>query len=316
MEAEHRGAYCLLRGEDVVAQQGDVRAPCYVRSGAKWMQAVANLLSDAPTRFGLEDRHLALMCASHGGEPGHVEAAREMLHAGALTEAALDCGPHRPLHSASAARMRVDGEKPTAIHNNCSGKHAGMLLAALARGEPTDGYIDPDHPLQRFIRQLVLEFAEVPESALAHAMDGCSAPTWVMPLEAAARSFRNHGTPTRLGPAAASAAKRLHAAATRHPDMVAGTGRLCSALARVTAGRVLGKVGAEGFYGVMVPGEDVGLALHVDSGAWEVSERLVPHLLHRHDLLTDGELAELGAHADLERRNCADRVVGRFELGL
>lgn len=316
-ESEHRGAYCVLRGSDVVAQAGDVDAPVFVRSGAKWLQALPGLLAGAVERFGLEDRHLALMCASHGGEPEHVAAAAEMLERAGIGAERLGCGAHAPLHSRSAFRLRAAGEEPTVLHNNCSGKHAGMLLAARARGEQLDGYLDVDHPLQRAIHDLVQDLAEVDTQALTHAVDGCSAPTWVLPLIGAARAFKNHGTPaSRLGPAVADAASRLHAAVAHDPHMVGGTDRFCSALVRVTSGRVLGKVGAEGFYGVMIPGADVGVALHVDSGAWQASERIMPHLLHRHGLLTETELAALDAHAGLVRRNWAGHVVGHFQVHL
>ena len=314
-ESEHRGAYCVLRHGEVAAQAGDIDAPCFMRSGAKWLQALPGLLAGVAERFALEDRHLALMCASHGGEPEHVKAASEMLERAGIGIDRMGCGAHAPLHDRSAAALRLAGEEPTALHNNCSGKHAGMLLAVLARGESLDGYLDPDHPLQRAIRDTVQDLAEVEGDALTHAMDGCGAPTWVLSLTGAARAFKNHGTPPeRLGRAVADAASRLHAAVASVPHMVGGTGRFCSALARVTAGRLLGKVGAEGFYGVMAPGEGVGVALHVDSGAQRASERIMPHLLHRHGLLDDAELEALDTHAGLVRRNWAGHMVGQFEV--
>jgi len=317
VESWHRGAYCVFGGGDVLVEEGDAGAPCYLRSGAKPFQALAFLLAGAAERFGLEDRHLALACASHEGEPDHVRVAREMLAAGGLVPESLDCGSHPPLSGASAAAIQTAGENPSALHNNCSGKHAAMLLAALARSWPTEGYLDLTHPLQAEIREILARLAEVAPSELRAHVDGCSAPTWVLPLRDAARAFRNHGTPPEgQEPAVASACRRLHQAVAREPQMIGGTGRFCSALSRVTAGRLMGKVGAEGFYGVMSTSEPLGLAVWIDDGSWAASERLVAHLLHRLGALSDRELGDLDSWAGLERRNHAGRSIGRFEITL
>ena len=255
------------------------------------------------------------MCASPEGQEAHTTAASEMLAAGRLSVDDLDCGAHAPFHKPRNAEMRVGGVAAGPLHNNCSGKHAGMLLAALARGEEIAGYTDVEHPVQRAIRGVLLDLAEIEDGALTHAIDGCNAPTWILSLEGAARAYRNHAAPPeRLGKTFAAAARRLHAAVAEDPLYVAGDRRLCTALPTVTEGRVFGKVGAEGFYGVMIPRDEVGMAVHVDSGNWIASERIVPHLLRKLDLITDAELAALDRWAGLERKNWAGHNVGRFEV--
>ena len=312
-ESAHRGAICAWRGSDVIVEHGHVDRPVFVRSGAKFFQALPTLVVGAPDRFRLADRHLALMCASHGGEPDHVTTVREMLDAGGLDPGHLGCGMHPPLHGRTAADLSSRDETPTVLHNNCSGKHAGMLLAARARGDDVDDYLDPAHPVQLAIREALATMAEVTPASLRAYVDGCNAPTWVLPLRTTARAFRNHGTtPRSFDASLRSATTRLHRAIAAAPRMVAGSDRLCTALAQTTSGRLLGKIGAEGFYGVMSTTEPFSLAVSIDDGSWVAAERVACQVLHELGMLTDDELQSLARYAGLVRRNHAGKEVGRF----
>ena len=142
-------------GRKAGAQCGDAETPVYVRSAAKPFQAMPLLLAGGEKKFGLGDAEIALMCASHGGEPRHVQETRKILRRGGFRADDLACGAHSPMHEASARELVRRGEKPSALHNNCSGKHAGLLLACRALGLAHEGYTDPGHALQRRIRTLV-----------------------------------------------------------------------------------------------------------------------------------------------------------------
>ncbi|MCB9832168.1 MAG: asparaginase [Planctomycetes bacterium] len=317
IETRHRAAIAIADGRGLIASCGDVDAPSFLRSGAKFFQAIPCLTSGAAERFHLGDRALALACGSHNAEPEHVAIARRMLAAAGLSENDLACGPHPPMHPATAARLSAEHLRPTRIHNNCSGKHAGMMLSAVARGESPRGYTEPEHPIQREIRRILGHFAGVEDRAIEHAIDGCGVPTFILPLKHSARAFARFGRPDQeIEPELAAAALRLGDAIARRPNMVAGEDRLCSAIARVTGGRILAKVGADGFYGVAIRDQGQGLALHVDDGATAISERLMVAILRARGHLHDEEFAALEPWCSRERRNCAGDLVGSIEFDL
>lgn len=314
-ESWHRGAMCVVGPRRILFHRGDPEQRIFVRSGAKFFQAAANLMTGIEDHFSLCDRHIALMAASHGGEAPHVSAVAELLDRGGLGVEALGCGAHAPLHGAARFDLAQRGEKPSALHNNCSGKHAGMLLAALAAGEPVDGYLDPAHPRQQAILQVFSSFAEVSSADVGVFVDGCSAPTFVTTLQAAATAFRNFGSPpASLGAAAGAAAARIRRALAAEPFYLGGTARFCTALCEAGGGSVMGKVGAEGFYGAFHADLGCGLALHVDDGAATASEGYMGPLLHHLGWISDEGLEHLKRFCPGVRRNHRGLEVGRTEL--
>ena len=315
LEAWHRGAYCAVRGDEVLMQAGQVDAPYFMRSAAKFFQALPAVLAGVHDRFRLNQRELALLCASHGGEPCHVEVAARLLAAGGLEVDDLICSPHPPMHAPSAAALMKDGSAPTRLHNNCSGKHAGMLLGILASGGETSGYANRDHPYQIRIADLLARFAGIEPAELRVHVDGCGAPTFNLPLKAAARAYGNFGRPPEeFEPQLHEASAVLRAAVTQEPLMIAGHDRFCTALIEATRGRVLAKMGADGFYGATIPGEGIGIALHIDDGSIHASERVLARLLVRLGAIGGEEAEVLGKYVGPMRRNHAGDVVGSVRI--
>src|SRR6266850_138508 len=177
VESVHFGAIAVVdaRGR-AVAAAGDPSLSVVLRSTAKPAQVLPVLDSGAARRFRLDEEQIAVMIGSHGGEPFHVRAVRSILKAAGLDEKALQCGAHAPYHRDSARALRHRRQKPTAVHNNCSGKHAGMLALAVHLGAPVDSYLDPGHPVQTLIRARIETLAGLPVGATRLAIDGCSAP--------------------------------------------------------------------------------------------------------------------------------------------
>src|SRR5215210_6853486 len=127
-ESRHRGAVAVVDADGAtVLALGDVIRPVYPRSAVKPLQALPLIENGAAERYGFGDEELALACASHGGEAAHVEIAARMLARAGLDESALECGAHWPSHQPSAQALARSGATPSALHNNCSGKHAGFL---------------------------------------------------------------------------------------------------------------------------------------------------------------------------------------------
>jgi L-asparaginase II len=312
VEVQHRGAYCVVRGTTVIDAGGAFEDPVFCRSGTKFFQALEVVISGAADRFGLGDEDLALASASHGGEERHVFVARRLLAKGGLEAGQLRCGVHWPLHPPAALALRARGEQPGPLHNNCSGKHAGMLLAALARGAPLESYLEQTHPVQASIAAILARYTGLREGDCRRAVDGCSAPTFLLPLDAMARALALFGRPdSTIPPELARASDRIRRALTAHPDLLAGTGRFCTRLLESTEGRVLPKVGALGFHGASIPGAGAGIALHIDDGSTEAAERLLVLLLRRHGWL-DATGGALAPHVDPARRNHAGVEIGRW----
>src|SRR5512132_4222175 len=189
-ESEHRGAAAIVdesgRG---IGSLGDPSLPTFLRSAAKPFQALPLLEAGAAEEFRLTPRDIALICASHGGEPRHVRGAARLLARGGFSPRDLVCGPHLPMHEPSARALLSRGERPTRLHNNCSGKHAGLLLACRLLGVSPKGYGKESHPIQVRIRRRLAELASFPESEIDSAVDGCGLVVFRLSLDGLALAY-------------------------------------------------------------------------------------------------------------------------------
>jgi L-asparaginase II len=304
-ESWHFGAVAVVAPHPagsprLVARLGDPGMATYVRSAAKPFQALPLVLAGGVERFALAPADLALICASHGGTPEHTARAASLLARGGFTAADLLCGAHPPMDRESARRLESEGESPTPLHNNCSGKHAGMLLACRLLGFDPAGYVDPAHPLQQRILGLVARLSGLPAEEIGVGVDGCSAPAFHLPIEAAARSYAALAHPAGAGldqdsePGLAAALDRIVQSMGEAPEMVAGPGRFTTRLIRATGGRVVGKEGAEGFYAVAVRGPvALGIALKIADGGERCRDSVVLDVLLQLGSLSGAELSEL-----------------------
>jgi L-asparaginase II len=282
----------------LVAFQGDPEAATFLRSAVKPFQCLPLLLAGGAERFGLEAADVALICASHGGTPEHARRAADLLARGGFSVDDLLCGAHWPMDEESARRLREAGEMPTPLHNNCSGKHAGMLLACRLLGLPAEDYVAPDHPWQRRILGHIVDFFGVPAESIGFAVDGCSLPTYRVPLAATARAYAALAHPRGAGllPETAAAVDRIVHAMTTEPAMVAGPGRFTTRLMEVTGGRVLAKEGAEGYYGLAVRGPvALGIAVKIADGGERCRDGVVLDVLRQLGSLSGAEFEELKA---------------------
>ena len=280
----------------LVAAQGNPEEATFLRSAAKPFQCVPLLLAGAVERYGLDAADIALVCASHGGTPEHVRRAADLLARGGFGVEDLLCGAHWPMDAAAAQALREEGREPTPLHNNCSGKHAGMLLACRLLGLPAGSYVAADHPWQRRLLESVAAFLGLPPEEIGLGVDGCSVPTFHAPLAAAARGYAALADPRAAGCAAgvAAAVGTVVRAMTAAPEMVAGPGRFTTRLMAATGGRVLAKEGAEGFYGLAVRGPvALGIAVKIADGGERSRDGVVLDVLRQLGSLSGGEFEEL-----------------------
>jgi L-asparaginase II len=311
VESRHRVRACVVDAAGrIVLSLGDAEAPVFPRSAVKPFQTLALLESGAAERYGVSDAELALACASHGGEPEHVRLVEAWLARLGLDESALACGPHAPLHAPSAAALIRAGEAPRRVHNNCSGKHAGMLAAALEQGAPTRGYEHVDHPVQRHVAAAIAELAglrHLPEPGI----DGCSLPNHPLPLQGLARMAARLADPGGLEPLRAVALDRVVRAMQAHPRLVAGTGRCCTAVMQAAAD-VVAKTGAEGVYLAAIRSRGLGIAVKAEDGATRAAEVAFLAVLDHLGALDAGAKAVLEPFMRPILRNFAGLTVGRI----
>jgi L-asparaginase II len=299
VESRHRVAVAVAEsGGRVTARVGDTEVPVFPRSAIKPIQAVPLVETGAADAFDLGAAELALACASHSGELVHTERVAAWLARLGLSERDLECGAHAPGHRESARQLRRAGGVPTPVHNNCSGKHTGMLTTAVHLGAPTAGYLDPAHPVQRRVRAV---FEELMGAALGEpGVDGCGVPSWPLPLDRLAIAMANM--------VERPAAQRLFAAMRAHPDLVAGTGRLDTALMRARPDLVA-KGGAEGVHIAVLPDRGLAVAVKAEDGAGRAADVALLAVLDR----LVGSVVDhpdLRAHAEPAIENVAGKTVG------
>src|SRR5262245_2181083 len=290
VESRHCGAVAVVDADGgAVLALGDVERRVFPRSAVKALQALRMIETGAADRFGLTDQELALACASHSGESGHVAAAQSMLARIGLDASYLRCGAHPPMHVPSATALYCGGMEPTALHNNCSGKHSGFLCLACMLGADPRGYIEPDHPVQREVKATIesITGTSIPDSC--RAIDGCSVPTWAVPLKHLALGFARFGTGNSLATERAKAAARLRAACAAHPWYVAGSGRFCTEVMQRLGARAVVKVGAEGVYLGALPERGLGIAVKCDDGGARAAEVVMATLILRFAALSKDE---------------------------
>jgi L-asparaginase II len=314
VESRHRGAVAVADADGgTVLALGDLAIPVFPRSAIKALQALLLLEGGAAERYQFGDEELALACASHSGEPGHVAVVKRMLAKAGLDTSTLRCGTHWPIsQDAAAALARTGG--PSALHNNCSGKHAGFLCVACAMGIDRADYFRPEHPVQRQVRAVLEDFTGTVLTQDVCAIDGCSVPTWAVPLKNLALGFAKFGTGQGVSQRRAEAAARLRQACAAKPWFVAGTGRFCTEIMQLFGQRVFVKTGAEGVYCGALPGQGLGIAIKCDDGAGRAASAIMAAMIARFLPLGDAERATLEPYITPSLRNWNGIEVGRIRV--
>ncbi len=311
VESLHRGAAVVADSDGrIVAAWGDIERPVLPRSAIKPIQAIPLVDSGAADAHGIGDDEIALACASHSGEPRHVNAVASWLDRVGLSTVDLECGAHAPSHHDAAAALIRSGQGPSALHNNCSGKHSGMLTLAVHEGSRTAGYTAADHPTQLAWRRVLGDMSGLDLSDAPVSIDGCGLPTIALPLAGLARAAARFADPRPGATGYESACRRIRQAMTSAPFMVAGSGRFCTAIIEATAGTALVKVGAEGVFLGALPDQGRGIALKIDDGAERAAAAAIAALLLRFGQFDDDAAAAVRAFTEVPLYNRCGVEVG------
>ena len=333
VESAHRGALAIVdEGGAVHTAVGDILRPVFPRSAIKVLQALPLVASGAAQRWGLSAEELALACASHGGEERHADTAASMLAKAGLDSQVLECGVHWPYHDGALKALAAAGRAPTALHNNCSGKHAGfvclgswMAEQGFGAADSADsahsakrraflkGYVAPTHVVMKEVSAAVQASTGYDLHHTAIGTDGCSIPTYAIPLRHLAHAFARVATGQGLSAEHARAAKTLREAVAQAPYMVAGTGRFDSRVMQRLGARVFCKVGAEGMYCAALPEQGLGVAIKMDDGnTARAAEVVMAAVILQLVQLDDDEGVFVGELADAPLRNWNGIEVGRL----
>lgn len=309
VESRHRGAVAVVDSGGAIAfSLGDIEAATFPRSACKAMQALPLVESGAADGYGFGNREIAFACASHSGEPAHVELAASMLKAAGRGEDTLECGAHWSFQQNVLLDQARSLDRPGQLHNNCSGKHAGFICACCHSGRDPKGYVAYDHPLQAEIRDAMSSLTGTRLTRDNAGVDGCSIPTYCVPLKGLAHGFAKMASGAGLGQLRAKASKRIIDACMAEPFYVAGTGRTCTRLMEIAPGRIFAKTGAEGVFCAAIPERGFGIAVKCDDGASRAADSIIAGILARY--FDDDIRAKLTGIANYSMRNWNGITVG------
>lgn len=320
-ESRHRGHIVAVEPDGtIVASLGFPPTVTFLRSSAKPFQTIPLLVTGAADHFGFTDREVALACGSHNGEPIHTELAASMLRKIGLGPEALKCGAHEPYGAEAALELRSRGEQPNALHNNCSGKHAGMLAVAVHLDAPVENYDSPENPVQKFIADAMSKFSDVAVTDMVVGIDGCGAPIFGITMKSMALAYaRLVSPPPSFDKATRDACERIVGVMSANPELIGGTSeRLDTELMRAAPERLISKVGAEGVYTAGIkPCEEwpkgLGLALKIEDGDDKRARpTVVIEALRQLGVLRDESLEAVSRYAFFPVLNRRGDVVGEI----
>lgn len=317
-ESIHHGSVAVVSSSGSrLCGVGDVDFPLFARSTLKPFQALPLVLDGGPAQFGFSTEQVALLCASHSGEPRQTAAVADMLARIGCSEADLQCGCHTPAFYAATANTAPPDLKLSPLQNNCSGKHAGFLAWCRLHDQPIAHYLDPDHALQRAIRGTVARLAGLDEAAMPMGIDGCGAPIYALPPARLAYLYARLATHGEGG-ADDAALAQLSAAMTAHPEMVSGEGRTDLLLARAAPGDWIAKGGADGVQALGVHSRGLSIVIKIADGNARALRVATAEVIAQLGLMPDGDAAIIGRWREEVIRNHSGRITGtlsaRFSL--
>lgn len=314
VESVHDADVAVVVGDRLVAWFGDPDAVHFPRSSLKPFQAYASYRCGLREAFGIEpgSEELAIMSASHGATDAQCAAVRRLLAKAGLDESALRNGTHEPASAEGRRTLAREGDRPTAIHGNCSGKHAGMLAACVARGWPTEGYLNDQHPCQVHVREVLGEVFGLPPDGLPWGLDGCGLPTYAVPLRRCAAAASRLLVPGEEQSVTLSA---VGEAMRRHPRLLGDPDGFNVRLMEV-APSVIAKSGAEAYFLVAVPARRLGVSVKIRDGSARPLAAVVIAVLRQLGALGSAEEEALAEFARPVVRTLAGVAAGEIRAVL
>ena len=315
VESRHRGACVVVDAAGrTVHAWGDADRIIYPSSAIKPLQTLALIETGAAGAYRLSDAELALAAASHSATPDHVNAVAGWLKRVGLSQSDLECAGHDPMSRDGDKALVRAGTTPGALHNNCSGKHAGMLTTAKHLGEETAGYTRPGHPVQQRLRAILTDIGGADLSQAPEGTDGCGIPVFGMPLSAMARAMARMADTGGLEAGRAEAAGRIVTAMISNPLLVSGRGRFDTIAMEAANGAFAVKTGAEGVHGAILPELGLGVAVKIDDGARRAAQVAMAAILDYLGVLDGGAKVALAGFLETPVLNEKGERVGEIRM--
>lgn len=294
---------------------GDEKRFVFARSSMKPIQALSVVESGAFEHYKISDRELAVMCASHSGEEYHENSVRSILAKGGLDESYLKCGIHLPFNEKRKKEFVKRGIEPREIHNNCSGKHSGMLITSKYLGYDLDHYFLVNHDIQNLIIKNISEICDFPKEDIKIGVDGCGVPVHALPMYNIAYGFARFIKPDVFDEGRQKAMKKIADAMSEYPEMVGGTDRICTDLMKHFGDRLIAKGGANGFYMLAIKDKGIGIAIKMLDGTTENLPIVIFEVLEKLGVIEREELKSFNKiHTNFNVYNHRKEVVGRKEI--
>jgi len=315
IESIHVGSIAVVDWQgNLLYGVGDVSRITFTRSTLKPVQAIPIVQSGAADRFLMNDKEIAICCGSHNGEESHTQVVQSMLFRIGLREEDLQCGAHPPYGQQRYLEMVQRQIVPSAIHNNCSGKHTGLLALAMHLECDIGSYYQMEHPVQRKVLETLLELSEMEEGDVISGTDGCGIPNFGIPLTKLALVFAKLAHPESVhSPSLKQAIRRISHSMMQYPEMVSGNQEFCTEIMKATNGKIIAKGGAEGVYGLGLPEKGIGVAIKVADGNWRSAYPAAVEVLRQMGELTPQEEKALQAFHSPVITNRKGEEVGRIE---
>jgi L-asparaginase II len=315
LESFHRGVVCVVDNDgEIIYSEGDVKQICYPRSAMKFLQVLPLIENGGISTFNFTLEEIAVMCGSHNAEQEHLRVVNSILQKIGLDKEKLFCGPQYPSSKKDADELIRKNEKPHHIHNNCSGKHAGMLALCVLLKVSVEDYINPNHPIQKLILDVCAEMYEYEKEKIIIAKDGCSAPIFSIPVYNQAVGFKNIVSPEKFSDKRNAACKIVVEAISKYTFMVAGSKRYCSDMMQICAPQIIGKTGAEGIFCLGLTKEKVGVCIKIDDGKMLPQYNVAQAFIEATNIFTEEKLLPLHHYMDEELYNFNKFVIGEINV--
>jgi L-asparaginase II len=314
LESFHRGTICVVNeNNEVIFSKGKVEQVCYPRSAMKFIQVLPLIALGGLEKFGFTMQEIAIMCGSHNAETEHIATVESILSKIGLNRNDLFCGPQYPSSKKETNALIKLDKKPEHIHNNCSGKHAGMLALCILIGTPITDYINPNHAIQQLILNYIEKIYEYPKYKMVTALDGCSAPIYSIPVINQAIGFKNLVS-NNFDLPLANSCKIVIEAVAKYPFMVAGSKRYCTDMMQICAPKIIGKTGAEGIFCMSLPAHKIGVCIKIDDGKMLPQYNVAQAFIKATKLFSNEDLKPLNYYLKANLTNFNKFVVGEIKV--
>lgn len=294
VESSHQGDVVVVDSEGkIIFELGNSERLTFFRSSSKPLQAISFLETGIAEKFNIDLKEIALLMSSHSGEAEHIDLLKGLMARLGVKEEMFECGVNDPINKEAYKKLLMNGQMPTKLHCNCSGKHLGFMAAAKALGYPMEGYHKAEHIVQKNSEKVLLEFCNLKPSNVIRSIDGCGVPVIAVPLRNMAQAYANL-CDERFGDGKyAKSCNYVISSMTMYPEMVAGSGRLDTEIMKRFGDRVVCKIGAEGVYCVGIIGKAVGIALKIEDGNSRAIGPAIIEILYQMKVLREDEVIQL-----------------------